>query len=535
MSDPTGPQPQFQRPGGWSGLEGQAPPQPAPAPAPPPPAPPPPWQPPPPGHHWGPPRQPPRRGPSLWTALAIAVAVLVAGLWFIRGSDDTVDPDPIPSPTTRPASTQPAGPPPPPMERLDAVEQWLLLASDLRPDLAEPEFEIHYDGFMDSAVVIDAGTTWGVLTVASDGTGGRLHGLDAETGEVLWEADLDGTMCAGQLLDGKIACAEALEREHTLGKRWAVKLFDPSDGTVTATTEIDAWIATMSVADGRLVMLEQRLPAPHAVVTALTATLEHAWQLDLSDVEGHDDLFSDNRIIIRPETVPDGPALDRPRQRTVADHLTALWVGSRTAFIDVEGGELVAMPACSRLVDDGERIWCNDGPRAMAYDYLLNPLYPTDGGVRLAFPNRDPRDGDVTPAVFLADSGELIHVDVTTGRTIATLVDTQHGEAFGMEIPPTVGHAGGHTLVSDNSSTLGIDPTTGEVLWRRDVSTGVGQIYVRDDNLLTYGGTGDIEELDPATGHVVYVSDPEHGFEISAIGERFISHGLAELALLRFD
>lgn len=120
--------------------------------------------------------------------------------------------------------------------------------------------------------------------------------------------------------------------------------------------------------------LEQRQPAPHAVVSGWEADLRPAWSLDLAGEPGHDGLFSENRIIARGFPPTTGPALDRPRIRTVAGGLTALWIG-RT---------------------DGARLWCNTGDRATALTYGLAPTHRTEPGVRLAFPERDPRGGDIT-------------------------------------------------------------------------------------------------------------------------------------------
>lgn len=61
-----------------------------------------------------------------------------------------------------------------------------------------------------------------------------------------------------------------------------------------------------------------------------------------------------------------GLALDRRRFREVGSGLIAVWAGQRTAFIDIAGGKLIMMPHCSRLVDDGSRLWCNETDGASA-------------------------------------------------------------------------------------------------------------------------------------------------------------------------
>lgn len=132
------------------------------------------------------------------------------------------------------------------------------------------------------------------------------------------------------------------------------------------------------------------------------------WSLDLAGEPGHDGLFSENRIIVRGFPPTTGPALDRPRIRTVAGGLTALWIGRTTIFLDVAQGRPAGMPTCSRLVGDGARLWGNTGDRATALTYGLAPTHRTEPGVRLAFPERDPRGGDITVPVFLdAASGRV--------------------------------------------------------------------------------------------------------------------------------
>lgn len=444
-----------------------------------------------------------------------------------------IDPSPSPTVSPSPTATPSLESAPGSASLVESKNVWITLAGDLRPDSGEVEYEIHYDGFMDSNVVIDGGGTWGVITRPAGTMESRLHGLDPATGEVRWEADLPGAYCAEDLLDGHFACAEVLAQEGDLGIRWRVSLIVPADGTVAQQTEIDAWLAAILVADGRVVLVEQRMPAPHAVVTGLNAGLEVAWQHDLTAEPAHDLMFSENRLVVRDEEVPDPLALLRPRHRTVADGLTALWIGGATAFLDVANGELVAMPACSRLVDDGERIWCNDGDIAVAYDYGFNRLHETDPGVRLAFPNRDPREGDVTPAVFLAEWGELMNIDPATGEDRGPVVGMEHGDAFGMEITPHVFHSGGFTVVTDNSSRLGFDPATGEVLWHWRGSLSAHEVLTIDGVLVL--NSSDVSGVDPETGADVFQTNPSPGFKLGAAGDRIYNTGLAELTLLEFE
>lgn len=487
--------------------------------------------------------QPRRRNPLRYVPAVISIGIISAillgayAIGRIAGEPRPVDPSPSASavPSAWPTESESQRTDLEHADIGDLVETkdvWVTLAGDLRPDEAEVEYETSYDGFMDSNVVIDGGDTWGVVTRPKGTADSRLHGIDPTTGEVRWEADLPGAYCAEDLLDGHFVCAEVLEADGDLGTRWRVSRIVPADGTVAHSAELDAWLAAILVADGRVVVVEQRMPAPHAVVTGLNADLEEVWQHDLRLEAAHELMFSENRLVVRDEEVPDPLALLRPRHRTVADGLTALWIGGATAFLDAANGELVAMPACSRLVDDGERIWCNDGDIAVAYDYAFNRLHETEPGVRLAFPTRDPRDGDVTPAVFLAEWGELMNIDPATGEDRGPVVGMEHGDAFGMEITPDVFHAGGFTVVSDKSSRLGFDPATGEVLWHW-LGPVRGSEVLMIDGALAVNST-EIDAIDPATGHGAFHTNPETGFMLGAAGERIYTTGLAELALVQF-
>nr|WP_255433677.1 PQQ-binding-like beta-propeller repeat protein [Tessaracoccus sp. MC1865] len=532
----------FQRPDGWHHLDGRQPPAPPQPTSPPqPPAPPAGWPPQPP-----PPRQSPLHRPGrrpqrkargtlrLWapviTVTILSIIVLVGGWNVISWLGDR-DPGRTPSGQLPTDPTDPYSPPPRPTGDVPTV--WSLDLVDLRPDLGEGRFETSLSGFMDSTLAIDAGDTWAVVTREEQGGSTRLHGLDAATGKERWRRPMDGVFCADDLLGGQLLCAEPFERERGLGTNWTLHRIDPATGATASSADFDGWITGLVVDHGHVLVLEQRLPAPHALITGLDGDLTQAWQIDLSQEEGHADLFSDNRIIIRPEEYPEGPALDRPRVRRVADGLTALWIGARTAFIDVPSGQLVGMPHCSRLVDDGNRLWCNAGSSAVAYDYRLQPITRTEAGVRLAFPYRDPRAGDITVPAFLDQDGALLRVNATTGATEGPLVRTAMGSAFGMAIPPTAATIDGVLVVADDTKTAAVAPD-GDILWVSEYGFRLHEPFLQRGNLLSADFY--THELDLATGEILGSwRIGSHGFAVVAVGEQLATYSPDQLARLDLD
>lgn len=542
----------FQRPDGWHNLDGSPPPQPLPSQPPPPTASQPtmpqaaPPQPAPTPHHAPPPTQPPTqppapppwRNPGTRTTLrqwrpvlmiAIVSAIVLVGGWNVANwlNDRPDTPNPAPPKAPDPV-TEPYRRPPGPVE--DVPMTWQLNLGTLRPELTDGRFETSISGLMDSEAAVDAGDTWLVVTRETEGGRTQLHGLDADTGEERWTRPMEGVICADDLLDEHLLCAEPTQRERDLGTSWLLHLIDPDTGRSASSVPFDGWINALVVDHEHVVILEQRLPAPHALITGLDGDLTQAWQFDLSQHEGHSGLFSENRVIIRPEEYPEGPALDRPRVRRVADGLTALWVGARTAFLDVPGGRLVGMPHCSRLVDDGSKLWCNAGQRAVAYDYQLNPITRTEDGIRLAFPNRDPRSGDITIPAFLSGDGTLMSVDLTTGATQGPLVRTTMGNAFGTAIPPATATIDGVLLVADNSRTAAVAPDTGEVVWVIEYGLRLHDPFLVRGNLLASDYSS--HEVDLATGEILNGWRITHGFGVIPVGEHLASYSLDELARL---
>jgi len=409
---------------------------------------------------------------------------------------------------------------------------WTLEPGKLRPDLADPEILTPVDGSFDDNHVVAVGDVWAILTSDHNDRNVAVHGIDQRTGEPRWRKELPDGICAANPLGKALLCARSAANDPAtgLGIRWRISLLDPATGRERRGVDFDGWLTLMHVHGDRLMLVEQRQPAPHAVVTVLDAALERRSRLDLSGQPEHAGLFSDNRIYNRTLPIPDGPALDRPRIRTVADNLTALWAGQTTAFFDLKQGTLVAMPRCSRLVDDGERLWCNAGPLAIAHDYALKPLYSTVLNTRLAFPDRDPRAGDVTDPVFLEIDGKAVRVDLTTGETIGPLVNTSNGSAFGMTTPPQVSFVDGRTLIWDTELLFAVNARTGELFWQREKQSTLESILGWHGDLLFAGRQ--LQVVDPATGTVGREYRQPHGQATAAVGDVLIGIGSDELARL---
>ena len=409
---------------------------------------------------------------------------------------------------------------------------WQTSPETLRPDLPRAEFVSDVDGTFDEHRLVDAGTTWVVLTGTTDDTQIWVHGMDATTGQERWRHPLDSGLCAADLLAGRLLCAAAIEHDPVtgLGTKWHLALLEPASGKEIRGVDWSGWLTFLHVRDSRALLAEQRQPAPHAVLTGLDSKLQQTWQLDLIDQPEHAGLFSDNRVYNRKLPIPDGPALDRPRIRHVGENLTALWIGQTTAFVDMATGRLVGMPRCSRLVDDGKRLWCNQGPLAAAYSYGLAKLVQTELNTRLAFPDRDPRAGDVTPPVFLKSDGRAVRVDPDTGATVGPLVNSRNGSAFGLVISPRTGFVNPLTLVWDDGALFAVRVATGTQVWQHANPGSLGEPYGWRGRILFAGST--VRLLDPATGETVKSYRQSLGLYTVPVGDVLVAVGPAVLARL---
>ncbi|MEL4358762.1 MULTISPECIES: PQQ-binding-like beta-propeller repeat protein [unclassified Luteococcus] len=499
------------------------------------------WQPSPPGAG-----EPGRSGfsrhPLRWAAWFSVLAVL--GFLLVRPlvARDP-EPDEVPDlrvPSTLPTPQQPSTPRPYPPSPLPSTATaparpnaqpahyaWGVQAKSLRLDLVSAELSFSPDGSADDdRPVIGAGQTWLVLT--GEGTLGReetapdrkirLHGLDATTGRQRWQLDLPFGLCAREPLDGKVACASAAERDGATGlpTRWTLQLLDPATGRAVRTAALDGWFSMVAVQSGRFLLVEQAQPAPHLVVHAVGKDLSPAWRTDLSSQPLHGSFFSQNRYITRRDlTVPTGLALERVRIRQV-DQMVALWGRVGTAFLNASDGRLVALPRCSRMVDDGQRIWCNDADGATAYSRQLKPLHRTQPGIRLAHPRIDRRHGDRSVPVFLNQHKQVVGVDPATGRTRAVIADTSSTDTFAGPLEPTAVQAGRTVLVDDAGGLVALDQAGSRAVWAVPDYTSVLALSHGERVLL--GDRSVLDVVDPTTGRVEARFRDLPGFAVVGVG-----------------
>lgn len=470
---------------------------------------------------------------------------VVIGVWAILTAILFESPEPAPPtapsatptgswsplPTRQPSSTPtsiPSG---------DTVPvDWRIEPWQLRDDVGRPEFLGGIDGSFDAGHLIDAGPVWVMLTDPRAAFAGvAIHGVDAVTGQSRWRLDRDQAMCATELLGDALICAGAsrLDPATGLGTSWRIDVIDPVTGQVRRSADFEGWLTMVMVTDGHIVLVEQRLPAPHAVVSALQADLQPVWSLDLLGVAEHARLFSENRIINRSKPLPSGPALDRPRFSTVADGLTAIESGSAVVLIDVAAGLLRGLPYCARLVDDGERLWCNTQDRAVAYSYDVEELYTTEPGIRLAISTRDPRAAAVIDPVFTDLSGQAVKVDLTTGQVLGPLLETGYGEAFGQLISPFFHHLDGTTFTwVDDEYLVAFDARTGELYWDAQTNL-VDAVWAGPEGqLVVVHDLNDVLLLDAASGHEWIRQRQDVGLYTTLLGAAMVGTGPDEIARL---
>ncbi|MEL4503451.1 hypothetical protein AAEX63_00760 [Luteococcus sp. H138] len=455
--------------------------------------------------------------------------------------DETETPRPYP-PSPLPST---ATPPPIPNAK-PAPYAWGAQVKSLRPDLVSPEVVMAPDATPDlDQPVIAAGKTWVLMT--GEGILGRestapdarirLHGLDAVTGRRRWQLAMPYGLCGSHLLDGKLACASGETVDETTGlpTRWRLQLVDPASGKVTASTTVDGWFTMAAVQSDRFILVEQAQPAPKLVVHAFTASLAPAWRTDLSVHPLHAGFFSGNRFVTRHDlTVPKGLALEKVRLRQV-DQMLALWGTRHMAFLDLTNGKVRGVLACSRLVDDGVRIWCNEQGRAAAYSRDLKPLFRTAPGVRLAHPRVDRRHGDRSVPVFVNQHGQVVGVNRAMGKTQGVIADTSAHSTVADALEPIAVQAGGSIFIDDASGVIGLDQSGTKAVWAvqdyvtLEVLSHGKQALLSDQQVL--------DVVDPVTGAVSARFKDLPGYTIAGVGnpadDAIISVGLDGLWRLR--
>jgi outer membrane protein assembly factor BamB len=433
----------------------------------------------------------------------------------------------------RAAESEPTHPRASSAPRPDALAPvWKIDPAGLRPDLPEARFLGSIDGSFDQSYVAEVGGVWLATTGDEDAGGTALHAVDPTTGNVRWQRRLDGVLCTTEVPSRGLLCVSVLARDHAtgLGTRWRLHLLDPGSGRDQATRDVDGWFTAVHWTGRVLVALEQREPAPHAVLRGFALTdLHELWSRDLASEPGQDEMFTENRVILRPEPERPGDVLDRPRLRDVGDGLVGVWAGQRTAFVDPGDGRLVLMPHCSRLVDDGTRLWCNEVDGATAYSYAGREVVRVRGP-RLAFPGDDGVGVDRNRPFFLDETGAGVAVDVTTGKVGEAYTPPGRGSAFGQPTEPSAETVGKRTFLIGEAGTMLVDPRQARVVWRVPaVVVGDAPIVVGDTALI---GSYRRTVVDLATGTTKKEVRID-GLYAVAVGDQVAGVGPDSISLVR--
>lgn len=448
-----------------------------------------------------------------WVGMAVIVVVSVFLTYLVTRDGPIVSAPPVPrmSDPIIPRAGDPI--PPSPTDEPDdggVPVAWEVQPSDLRPDISDVRFGSGLDGDLDTGYFLDFGTAIVTATDTDDHSSMMIHALDPESGDELWSHELPHGICADRQLGGFIACTSATSPMPAEPTSYDLQLIDPANGTVMASTPVQGSARGIAVVGDRIFIVEEWDPAPHAVVRVFDGDLSQIAVNDLSEQDNQSDLFSTSRIYNRSFNDETGPWLFRLRLRIVADDsLLAVWAGTSVAFIDTTTGELRSLQLCSQIVDDGTRLWCNQGDVARAYDYSLSELYATDPGIRLGHPKRDPRFGDVTQPVFVDTNGVVMSVDETSGATLSVLArpgvtDTWEGTAYatGMTV-------GTNTFTGNGTTTVLLNSDGSSAVWEQ------GNLPFDDfwayGPYIAFGDFGVLTLFDPATGAVIEQYERAYG------------------------
>lgn len=492
--------------------------------------------------------QPPQTGSHNRKAAIVVgglIVVVVVVLRVIGAVTSDRDPGSEVDPGSGPTRPSPAAVPERPMK-----VSWKLQPTTLRPDLPGAQFIGAIDGDFSGPRVAgeklpDDGDLWLVLTGDKDERRMILHAVDPDTGQVRWQRPMEGGLCATGSGEAGIVCASTLERDQKsgAGRRWLLQTLDPKTGAVERSVERNGWFSALHRSGDTVVALEQREPAPHAVLRGFDAqTLKQRWIDDLSDEPGHDEMFSTNKVINR--KLPDREqVLDRPRFRDVgpdaekgtdggsdqATGLVALWAGTRTAFVQPDSGKLVMMPHCSRLVDDGKRLWCNEVAGAASYSYRGKLLHRVKGP-RLAFPGDDGVGRDRNRPVFIDEGGAPTQVDLESGKVGGAYAAPGAGSAWGMKTTPETESVGRYTFLIGEAGAMLVDPKKDKIIWNNEDITISDTPILRGHEVLLGNNRWDV--LDVRTGEPRATVKSE-GLYMVAIGDRIAGVGPDEICLQR--
>ncbi|MFC7406765.1 hypothetical protein [Georgenia alba] len=435
----------------------------------------------------------------------LTVALCGAALLLTAGCA----PDPEPGPSPAPSSPAPSSPAP---SSDDGLVTWVTEVEALYGEPTGAELLASVDGTGEETWLIGTGDTWIALTGVTGAdepaaAAVHVHGLQAGSGAALWSRELDGALCADQLLGGSLFCASVVEFDTGTGEgsRWRLHLIDPETGEDRATAEIDGWVSAVHVTAGTIVLLEQPEMEESVRLRGFAPDLTEAWTLDLAGRDGVSRFFpsaDDSRSSpspVRP-TRWTGPMLERISLDGFGPDggVLAAGAGAGAALVDVTSGDLLALPACVTLADDGERLWCNRGGRHFEVSSW------TYAGEREVQAEHVEMISARARPVFADRDGHLVTVDAETGEV---------GPAYGEPVDSawaytTASDRETYTLVTtafDGSGLALLGPDADEVVWRTDdlpeLSTAFPP-YVHDGRIVLGGGE-DLLLLSPETGEVV--------------------------------
>lgn len=436
---------------------------------------------------------------------------------------------------SRPESSAPKVPQRP------APISWKIEPAALRPQLAGAKFIGGMDGDFSGPYVAEQAGVWLTLTGAADEQNTVLHALDPDTGTVRWQRPLEGGLCASEAGPAGIVCAGVIDRDPRSGsgRRWLLQRLDPKTGEVIRRLEVDGWFSALHRSGDTVIALEQREPGPHAVLRGFDPqTLKQRWIRDLKDEPGQDEMFSENKVTNRKLPNQD-LVLDRPRFRDVGPRtghgdeagtgLVALWAGGRTAFVQPQTGKLVMMPHCSRLVDDGKRLWCNEVAGAASYSYR-GKLRHRIKGPRLAFPDDDGIGVDRNRPVFIDDAGAPISVDRESGTVAGAYAAPGAGSVWGMKTTPSVESVGRYTFLIGGAGTMLVDPREDKIIWTNPSITNSDQPILRGREVMFGNSNWDIVDLRTGKRRATFEAE---GLYTVSIGDRIAGVGPEEICLQR--
>lgn len=206
-----------------------------------------------------------------------------------------------------------------------------------------------------------------------------------------------------------------------------------------------------------------------------------------------------------------------------------MWAGQSTAFIDPADGRLVMFPHCSRLVDDGDRLWCNEVDGATAYSYAGKKWFRVKGP-RLAFPDDDGRGVDQNRPVFIDGEGAAISVDTKLGTVGRAYTPPGAGSAFGTKTLPRASTVGDNTFLIGEAGAILLEPDADRTVWTNpDVTVSDLPVLVGDRVLMGYSRR-DVVEL---TSGRTTARIPIDAIYLDQVGTQLAASGADQVSLVR--